>query len=270
MRIATLVLGMSLGPFFLFQSVLLSSVGGLFEVQEAESFGQRGIIAVSLWLVGSSFVFGLPLLSTGVFALASIVCFVGGRGDLIIWGFASVILAGLSYLSIKEKQEADEFRAIVRAAAEALLAPNAQHVVSSAGADLMTPGRSEQSRTGESSSVESLTQERERGFREEQSRLREQIDAAWKGDRPPFFTDDDRGASLVGSDDRRPGPLLDAREQSAGSSRRSTSSESGPVVASTPKLWKCGGCGRKVPTSLRQCPDCKYTPSPRDWERLKL
>ena len=128
MRIATIVLGFVFGAFLL-QSAVVDFFAGMNEPPPASSFGDHAFYTVFLWLVGSSLVFGAPRVSIGCFALASVLCFVSGRNGLYAWGVASIILSGLSYMSVREKKDADEYRAILKAAAEAFLAANGQERV---------------------------------------------------------------------------------------------------------------------------------------------
>jgi hypothetical protein len=181
-----MVLGIILGAFFLLQSVLLASLGGAFDSRDAESFGQYGLFAVFLWLLGSSLVFGVPMVSVWAFALAGVVCFIGGNDDdLSVWGIASIVLAGLAYLSVREKEQVDEDRAILRAAAKALIASHQQHAVTpSDAARQATPS----SRTVHDEPEGDLLSERiPRDQTQEQEdagrRIRAWIDEAWQTDK---------------------------------------------------------------------------------------
>jgi hypothetical protein len=184
MRVATMVLGITLGAFFLLQSALLASLGGVFDSRDAESFGQYGLLAVFLWLVGSSLVFGVPMLSVWVFALASLVCFIGGKGGLIVWGIASIVLAGLAYLSVREKEEADEDRATLRAAAKALLASHERHAMTPSDA---VHQATLSSQTEDEPEGDLLSEGIPRDQTEEQEaagrRIRAWIDEAWQTDK---------------------------------------------------------------------------------------
>jgi hypothetical protein len=185
MRIATMVLGIILGAFFLLQTVLLASLGGAFDIQDAESFGQHGLLVVFLWLLGSSLVFGVPMLSVWAFALASVVCFIGRKGDLIVWGIASIGLAGLAYLSVREKEEADEDRAILRAVAKAFLASNARQAVapSEAVSQSAPTSRPLQNQPGENSLGERIPHDQTEEQEDLARRLRGWIEEAWQTDK---------------------------------------------------------------------------------------
>ena len=128
MRIATMVLGFVFGAF-LMQSILVDFFAGMGEPPPPSSFGDRGPYVVFLWLLGSSLAFGAPKVSIAIFALAGVLCFVSRMNGHIVWGVASIVLAGVSFLSVREKKDADEYRAIVKAAAAAFLATNRQERV---------------------------------------------------------------------------------------------------------------------------------------------
>lgn len=162
MRIATLTLGLVLGGFFLVQSLVLSAIGGVFEVENASTFGLAGVTAVVLWVLGAGLVFAAPQVSTGMFLLGAGACFLLGRGlgDLVIWGAASLGLAGLSYLSIEEKRVEAADRALLRAVAQTLLVPKEQTSKALPVAQMRSPlaitPQDVAKRSGPSSSSESL------------------------------------------------------------------------------------------------------------------
>ena len=108
MRVATTILSLVLMVVVGVQSCALylggSAMGGL---GTAEG-GALGLLVALLFLVGGAFAMPRPLVSFVAFLASRVFGLAGGAttsfGDLTIWGGAALVLAGLSFLGVREKR----------------------------------------------------------------------------------------------------------------------------------------------------------------------
>ncbi|MBX3576361.1 MAG: hypothetical protein KF723_04060 [Rhizobiaceae bacterium] len=98
MKIAVGIIGILLGLLVLLQSCTVATGGHLVDNKALGEAGSIGVFVGFLCFVGGAFAFGLPLVSVFVFALAGLLAFMvsGDFPDMMVWGFVSVGLAGLS------------------------------------------------------------------------------------------------------------------------------------------------------------------------------
>lgn len=82
--------------------------GGITENKELAGSGAAGVLIAFLYILGSAFALGIPILSTIVFALAAgIGLFAGANSefkDMTVWAYISSALAVMSFLGSRTKQ----------------------------------------------------------------------------------------------------------------------------------------------------------------------
>ncbi len=111
MRIAVLIISLFFVLVVGIQSCTVALGGNLFDQQNLAAAGAIGIIVAFLFILGASFALGLPKISMIMFSIAGILGFIAAAGsqfkDMYIWAIISIVLAGMSYLGIKEKNKKD-------------------------------------------------------------------------------------------------------------------------------------------------------------------
>jgi hypothetical protein len=77
------------------------------------SAGALGLVATLMWVLGAGFVLGLPKVSVPLFAVAGVLCIVGGAmgfTDLFVWGVVSFAFALMSFFGVREKARDDALK----------------------------------------------------------------------------------------------------------------------------------------------------------------
>ena len=107
MRIAVLIIGLSLVMILGMQSCTVMVGGGVINDEDLSSAGAIGILVSFLFIIGAAFVMGYPKASMIIFLLASVFALFGALmsdySDLYVWSFVSFALGIMSYLGFKEK-----------------------------------------------------------------------------------------------------------------------------------------------------------------------
>ena len=89
------------------QSCAVYVGGGVTGEESFSQGGAMGILVALLFLLGGAFAIGLPFVSMVVFLVAGLAALVGwgtGFTDMAIWAVVSLILAGMSFLGLREKR----------------------------------------------------------------------------------------------------------------------------------------------------------------------
>jgi hypothetical protein len=139
MRIATLIISLVVSLFLTVQSFAVMAAGSISSSlsdtaadkktgDDLSGGGAVGLFAAMLWVIAAAFVIAKPKVSMWVFAVAGILCILGGTSgfsDLYFYAGASGLFALLSRRGIAEKQEKDEreraaYQADIAAAAQGL------------------------------------------------------------------------------------------------------------------------------------------------------
>ena len=116
MRIAVLIIGLILMLGVGIQSCTVAVggevVSGLSETEAEKQQGEdlsaggaAGMLVALLFLIASALVIAKPKASMWIFVAAGLVALLGattGFSDLVLWGIAAFVLAGMSYLGVKE------------------------------------------------------------------------------------------------------------------------------------------------------------------------
>lgn len=96
MRIATLIIGLLLGLLLIVFWVIgwIAAAGADEPQSTVNTIGAAGFGLMLLWLVGSAFALGVPMISVSAFGLATVVGFAtaDAYGLFGIWGFCSLVL----------------------------------------------------------------------------------------------------------------------------------------------------------------------------------
>src|SRR5215213_6379650 len=111
------------------QTFLIYGLSNITDDTDSGRAAGAGIGMVLLWLCAVAFVFGIPWLSVALFLIAGAVGFANADHfpDLQVWGAASLILAGLSVVSLRQaKDKESRFPITVgaRGTAERNICPN--------------------------------------------------------------------------------------------------------------------------------------------------
>lgn len=110
MRIATTILSLVLMVVVGAQSCAVYVGGSALGKQGTAEGGALGLLVTLLFLVGAAFAMPFPLVSFLAFLASGLLGLAGGAAtaftDLTIWGVASLVLATLSFLGIREKRRA--------------------------------------------------------------------------------------------------------------------------------------------------------------------
>ena len=108
MRVAVLIIGLCLVLVIGLQSCTVMVGGGITENKELASSGATGILIAFLYILGSAFALGIPIISTIVFALAAGIGFLAGSSsefkDMTFWAYVSSVLAVMSFLGSRKKK----------------------------------------------------------------------------------------------------------------------------------------------------------------------
>jgi Double zinc ribbon len=118
-RITVLILGFTLGAVMFAQTFLIYGLSNITDDTDSGRAASAGIGMVVLWLFAVAFVFGIPWLSVGLFLIAGAVGFANAEHfpDLQVWGVASLILAGLSVISLRQARDKESRFPVTVAAA---------------------------------------------------------------------------------------------------------------------------------------------------------
>jgi len=112
MRIAVLIIGLLLGLLMFLQTFVVAAQGDAANDDKTSEAAAVGLLMALLWLAACALVIGFPRVSIVLFAIAGLLGFAasGNFSDLAIWGGASFVLAGMSFLGHrgKRKQQAKE------------------------------------------------------------------------------------------------------------------------------------------------------------------
>lgn len=106
MRIAMMIIALSLTAIVGLQSCAVMVTGSLAQRSEASGGGALGIIVAFLFVLGAGFAMGLPRVSMVVFVVAAVAALLAavGRGftDMFFWGIVAAVLAVMSWLGSRE------------------------------------------------------------------------------------------------------------------------------------------------------------------------
>lgn len=107
MKIAIGIIGIMLGILVLLQSCTVGTASHMIGNEAASEAGALGLFAGLLFFVAGAFAFGLPLVSTIVFAAACLIAFAGSAEfpDLQIWGFVALGMAALAYFAWRSEKK---------------------------------------------------------------------------------------------------------------------------------------------------------------------
>src|SRR5215213_6945870 len=100
------------------QTFLIYGLSNITDDTDSGRAAGAGIGMVLLWLCAVAFVFGIPWLSVALFLIVGAVGFANAEHfpDLQVWGIASLVLAGLSVISLRQaKDKESRFPATVAA-----------------------------------------------------------------------------------------------------------------------------------------------------------
>ncbi|MCB4767312.1 hypothetical protein LGR54_01730 [Ancylobacter sp. Lp-2] len=104
MRIAVLIIALSLTIIVALQSCAVGFGGNLGGREEVSAAGGAGFLVALLFALGAAFAMGYPKVSMAVFAVAALIAFgfSGAFSDLKVWGIVALLLTGLSYMGSRE------------------------------------------------------------------------------------------------------------------------------------------------------------------------
>jgi hypothetical protein len=107
-RVATTILSLVLMVVVGVQSCAVYLGGSAMGEPTTAEGGALGLLVALLFLVGGAFAMPRPLVSFVAFLASRVFGLAGGAttsfGDLTIWGGAALVLAGLSFLGVREKR----------------------------------------------------------------------------------------------------------------------------------------------------------------------
>ena len=108
MRVAATILSLVLMVVVGVQSCAVYLGGSAMGEPGTAEGGALGLLVALLFLVGGAFAMPRPLVSFVAFFASGVIGLAGGAttsfADLTIWGGASLVLAGLSFLGVREKR----------------------------------------------------------------------------------------------------------------------------------------------------------------------
>lgn len=134
MRVAILILTLIVGALLFVQTFLVYSLSGVTQDETTASAGAVGLLIALLWLVAAAFIIGVPLIAAIAFVLAGILAVAMAASsnftDLTIWGVASFVLAGLSFIAMLTKRRGERRTVRQQAERDERLAANIRESVS--------------------------------------------------------------------------------------------------------------------------------------------
>jgi hypothetical protein len=108
MRIAILILGLAATVLVGAQSFFGYVIEGIAEQGRQQEAAAVGLLVALLFLIGTAFVLGVPLVSALAFLLAAAVAIPTGTStsysDLVLWGWVGIILAAMSFVAFYMKR----------------------------------------------------------------------------------------------------------------------------------------------------------------------
>jgi len=110
MRITVTILGVIFSLFFGLQALAVGTLSDAVNDEATATAGAVGLVAALMWFIAGAMAWPLPLVSTILFGLSSLMVFSVGAasyGDLVVWGVIGIILTILSFFAWRGKKKAD-------------------------------------------------------------------------------------------------------------------------------------------------------------------